>query len=155
MGLGTQTSLLRSLEGKGGGVLISHCFWPDQHTPSPVKGPPAVYNFQELDKPLDQRERFHISLSLRSKASGCTLPSDTQYRSEIKHLGSRRALAILFLQCCKQFAVSIKTLSAAERSKCFNPHERFTTTAVVSIFKCHINAGMQHKICSTIAIVTI
>lgn len=64
MGLGTQTSLLRSLEGKGGGVLISHCFWPDQHTPSPVKGPPAVYNFQELDKPLDQRESDFTSLSL-------------------------------------------------------------------------------------------
>lgn len=47
--------------GQGGGILISHCFWPDQHTPSPVKGPPAVYNFQELDKPLDHRE---ISLLL-------------------------------------------------------------------------------------------
>lgn len=42
--------------GQGGGILISHCFWPDQHTPSPVKGPPAVYDFQALDKPLDHRE---------------------------------------------------------------------------------------------------
>lgn len=50
------------------GVLISHCFWPEQHTPSPVKGPPAVYNFQELDKPLDQRE-----ISLLTKPSGYKL----------------------------------------------------------------------------------
>lgn len=42
--------------GQGGGILISHCFLPDQHTPSQVKGPPAVYNFPELHKPLDHRE---------------------------------------------------------------------------------------------------
>lgn len=74
MGFGTQTSLLSSPEGQwrggggGGGIDFPLFFWPAQHTPSPVKGPPAVDNFQEPDKPLEQRNfTSHYELYLMAR----------------------------------------------------------------------------------------
>lgn len=73
MGLGTQTSLLRSLEGRGGGILISHCFlaWPthsitSERAPCSVQFPGA----RQAIRPQRNFTSSHSALRLQATVYG-------------------------------------------------------------------------------------
>lgn len=144
MELGTQTSLLRSLEGRGGHIDFPlFLAWPT-HSITSERAPCSV-QFPGARQAIRPLRNFTSHRALMLPAT----------EKEWKFNRKQRNTSCKILSFYRKFLIGIKIIWAGQRSKYFSWHNGFWTTAVVSIFNYHINAWMRHKTAAHKCIVTI